>query len=322
MSSTLAAHHKVSLTAYDCAAARAAVYASTRCRSFDYLAGDMVRGGSASLRARVCVGLVKIGASGLARALVARTSPGADIYLFARTAVADDLVREALDAHADAQIVILGAGLDTTALRIGAERQRTGAVSGRFFEVDLPETQAEKRQHVSRLVGSRPDLNEHHLVYVPCAFGENHLDVALREAGFDASRPTIWIWSGVVHYLTERDVRNTLAELTALSTGDSKIFFDYTLLEAYERPDDYGFAEIKDRFDAFGEIMSFGFREGTDHVSRWLAEQGLRFIRLYTHRDMMAVYEQKTGTRAPSPGTPWSSLCIAQFPGRSGRHTR
>ena len=49
MTSTLAAQQKVSLTAYDCAAGRAAVYAFTGCESFDYLAADMVRGGRVSI---------------------------------------------------------------------------------------------------------------------------------------------------------------------------------------------------------------------------------------------------------------------------------
>ena len=93
----------------------------------------------------------------------------------------------------------------------------------------------------------------------------------------------------------------------------SKLFFDLILLEAYEKPHEYGFASTKVRSDAFGEVMSFGFRRGTAHVKAWLEAQGLEFVRSYTHLNMVALYEQQTGRPAPSRGTPWSNLCIAAF---------
>lgn len=313
MSSTLAAQQKVSRTAYDCAAVRATVYASTGCASFDYLAADLVSGSSASLRARMGVALLRLGATGITRAIVSRTSPGADVFMFARQAVPDDMAREALDADPETQVVILGAGLDTSGLRIGAERRKAGKKSGTFFEVDLPATQAEKRTQVARLLEKWPDLDEKNLVYVPCSFGEDELGLALRGAGFDATKPTIWVWSGVIHYLPEDAVRASVAELGKLSPAGSRLFFDFILLEAYDRPDEYGFAKNKARFDAFGEVMSFGFREGTEHVTAWLEAQGLTFVRSFTHRDMVALYEQTTGQRAPSTGTPWSNLCVSEF---------
>lgn len=325
MSSTLAAQQKVSRTAYDCAAVRAAVFAWTDCHSFDYLAADMVSGSAASPRARMGVALTKLGVKKLTRALLSRASPGSDVFMFARQTVPDDLARAALESNSETQIVILGAGLDTSGLRIGAERRVAGQAPGRFFEVDLPATQAEKRQLVARLL-RRPArlparlpaclpacLNEDNIVYVPCSFGEDELGTTLCGAGFNASKPTVWVWSGVVHYLTDEAVRATIAEMNRLSEPGSQFFFDFILLEAYEQPEEYGFASTKARFDKFGEVMSFGFRQGTAHVSEWLASQGLTFVRSYTHLDMTALYEQKTGKQAPSQGTPWSNLCVATF---------
>ena len=94
MSSTLAAQQKASLTAYDCAAARAAVAASSGNHSFDYLAADLVAQGSASLRAKSLVWLVKLGLPGLARRLLSKSEPGVDVYMFARQTVSDDLIRK------------------------------------------------------------------------------------------------------------------------------------------------------------------------------------------------------------------------------------
>lgn len=313
MSSTLAAQSAVSRTAYDCAAVRAVVFEWTKCQSFDYLAAEMVRGPSVSARARLGVALAKLGAHGLTRRIASRTSPGVEVFLFARSAVPDDLARAALDGSADTQVVILGAGLDTSALRIGAERVARGQTPGHFFEVDLPQTQAEKRSHVDRLLTLRPDLRQQHIRYVPCSFGQEELSKVLVAAGFDATRPTVWVWSGVIHYLPEDAVRSTLAELKKLSGAGSKLFFDFIALEAYAEPATYGFAKSKARFDAFGEVMAFGFREGTEHVRQWLGEQGLTLVKVLNHKDMVAVYEDHTKTKAFSSGAPWANLCIAAF---------
>jgi methyltransferase (TIGR00027 family) len=289
------------------------VYASTRLRSFDYLAAAVISGGSASFRARLGVFLLKLGAIGLTRRLISRTSPGADVFLFARQAVPDEMIREALRARPATQVVILGAGLDTSGLRIGAERRAAGLSPGTFFEVDLPAMQLEKRALAARLVRLEPDLDGAHIRYVPCSFGENELVAALRAAAFDPSQPTIWVWSGVIHYLNEAAVRGTVADLKRLSTAGSLLFFDFILLEAYERPVDYGFAQTKRRFDSYGEVMSFGFRQGTDDVRQWLAAQGVAFVRSYTSDDMVELFRHRTGQPAPSHGTPWSSLCVARF---------
>ena len=313
MSSTLVAQQKASRTAYDCAAVRAAVYAWTGCRSFDYLAAHFVRGSSASLRARLGVALSGLGATALTKFLVSRTSPGSDVLLFARQAVPDDMVREALRANAETQIVILGAGLDTSGLRIGAERRKSREVPGNFFEVDLPATLSEKQRLVRRIAPVLAGAVSDNIRYIPCTFGENELNAALLSAGFDRSKPSIWIWSGVIHYLTDAAVRLTLAELKSMSSPGSQLFFDFILLEAYEKPTDYGFSKTKSRFDSFGEVMSFGFRKGEDHVREWLTSQGLRFVRSYTHLDMVALYEQKTAAPAPSHGTPWANLCVASL---------
>lgn len=313
MSSTLASQERVSVSAYDCAAVRAAVHAYTGCESFDYLAADIARGGSCSLRARAVLRLVRLRVPRLALALAERVTPGVEVFLFARCAVGDDQIREALAEDATTQVVVLGAGLDTSGLRIDAERRQIGLSPGVFFEVDLPATQIEKQQQVARLLRARPSLSQDHIVYVPCSFGEHQLVKALQDAGFQPSTPVMWVWSGVTYYLPEPAVRSTLADLRMLSTRGSRLFFDYVLLEAYENPDLYAFRETKARVDSFGESLLFGLRAGRERVSGWLTEQGLEFVRSYTNLDMVDVYEAKTGMKARSAGTPWANLCVARF---------
>lgn len=313
MSSTLAATKNASRTAYDCAAVRAAVYSWTKCDSFDYLAGDLVRGGTASFRARLGVELIKFAPSNVTQWLVNGTSPGSDIFLFARQAVPDAIIREDLKTNPNIQVVILGAGLDTSALRIGAERRDSGSVPGTFFEVDLPAMQQEKRRLVTGLLTNRSNLFESHIIYTPCSFGINELSTVLNKVGFNPTQPSIWVWSGVIHYLTDETVRATVAELKTLSGKGSKLFFDFISLEAYNDPRKYGFEKTKTRFDSFGEVMSFGFGKDTKDVQDWLKTQGINLIRHYTHHDMCQLYEQQTEKPAPSGGAAWSNLCIAEF---------
>ena len=313
MSSTLSAQNRASRTAYDCAAVRAAVHAWSGCSEMDYLAINLFDNPVASMRARFGVALIKLGLVGLTRLLVSRTSMGVDVLLFARQAVPDDMIRKALADNPETQTVLLGAGLDTSGLRIGAERRDANKPPGAFFEVDLPAMQTEKRRAIAQLLRSQPQLNDDNIAYVPCSFGEHELGKALGNAGYDVHKPTIWVWSGVVHYLTEEAVHATLDELRKLSSPGSQLFFDFILLEAYQNPREFGFAKLKARFDSFGEVMSFGFRQGEEHVRSALAEHGLTFVRSYTSTDMVALYERATGQKAPSTGTPWSNLCIASF---------
>lgn len=313
MGSSLAAHRKASRTAYDCAAVRAAVHAWTGCTAFDYLAHHFVRGPSASLRAKIGVHLARAGAASLTQWLITHTSPGAEVLLFARQAVPDGMIRAALSENPRTQIVILGTGLDTCGLRIGAERRRAGEAPGDFCEIDLPETLAEKQRLVARVQSLLPGHSADHIRYLPCTFGENELPAVLLAAGFDCTRPSVWVWSGVIHYLSEAAVRATLSQLKSLSAPGSLLFFDCVARAAYESPDAYAFASTKARFDAFGEVMHFGLPEEEEQVREWLAAQGLRLLRRYTHLDMVQVYEQVTGTRSPSKGAAWASLCIASF---------
>jgi methyltransferase (TIGR00027 family) len=129
-----------------------------------------------------------------------------------RTMVIDDAVRE---ANAP-QVVILGAGYDGRAWRM---RELADA---RVFEVDHPSTQAMKRERASRLERAARDVT-----FVAVDFTKDDLDAKLAEAGHDASRPTMWIWEGVVMYLTPEEVESTLAIVARRSAPKSAIAIVY-----------------------------------------------------------------------------------------------
>jgi methyltransferase (TIGR00027 family) len=132
-----------------------------------------------------------------------------------RTSTIDAAVRSAV-ARGTIQIVVLGAGLDGRAWRMP---ELKGA---RVFEVDHPATRAYKRRHVTALPPSIADVT-----FVPIDFEHQSLDAALARAGHDATRPTCWIWEGVVMYLTPDVVRSTLASISKRSAAGSTLIVNY-----------------------------------------------------------------------------------------------
>jgi methyltransferase (TIGR00027 family) len=129
-----------------------------------------------------------------------------------RTVAIDDVVR----AAAAPQVVILGAGFDGRAWRMPELADAT------VFEVDHPDSQRDKRARVTALTQLAREVR-----FVPVDFTRDDLDAALAGAGHDAARPTLWIWEGVVMYLTLAEVEATLAVVGRRSARGSQLVVLY-----------------------------------------------------------------------------------------------
>ncbi|MFI7072894.1 class I SAM-dependent methyltransferase [Micromonospora sediminicola] len=127
-----------------------------------------------------------------------------------RTVAVDDAVR----ARPTPQVVLLGAGLDGRAWRMP---ELAGAA---VYEVDHPASQQDKRARAAALPGRAPH-------WVPVDFGRDRLLEALAGAGHRADLPTIWVWEGVVPYLTRAQVTATVAAVAACSAPDSRLVVNY-----------------------------------------------------------------------------------------------
>jgi methyltransferase (TIGR00027 family) len=139
---------------------------------------------------------------------------GADL-LALRTMVIDEHLREALGAEVR-QLVILGAGLDGRAYRM------TELARVRVFEVDHPATQQAKRRRAAALLATAQALT-----FVPVDFENDSLDAALQKAGHSRAEPTVWLWEGVVMYLTAPAIRETLRMIVARSAPGSALVVNY-----------------------------------------------------------------------------------------------
>ena len=143
-----------------------------------------------------------------------RGSIGLRAFLVARSRYAEDLLAMAV-ARGVTQYVVLGAGLDTFALR--------NPFPGlRVFEVDHPATQAWKRELMAKSGLREPEG----VVYVPVDFEEQGLGEELVSAGFDAGEPSFFAWLGVAPYLTLSAFRATVGFLASQPRG-SGVALDY-----------------------------------------------------------------------------------------------
>jgi methyltransferase (TIGR00027 family) len=133
----------------------------------------------------------------------------------ARSRIAEDALSKAVESGVR-QVVILGAGLDTFALR-----NPQAARQIRIYEVDYPATQAGKRHRLAEAQIALPPA----LIFVPVDFERDDLGEKLATAGFQPNSPAFFTWLGVVPYLTQDAIGRTLDYISSIQ--NSEVVFDY-----------------------------------------------------------------------------------------------
>jgi len=137
-------------------------------------------------------------------------------FMVCRARFAEDVLATGIRDHGVRQALILGAGLDTFALR----NPYPGV---HVFEVDHPATQSWKREVLAASKLPIPDA----LTFVPVDFEHQSLRQQLLHAGFDFAVPTATAWLGVVPYLTREAFAATAHFVGRLPAGSSLVF-DYS----------------------------------------------------------------------------------------------
>ena len=174
--------------------------------------------------------------------------PGALSSGIARTRYIDDLLQQTIQ-HNIQQVIILGAGFDTRALRL------TCLQTIPVIEIDHPNTSRKKTDTLKKTLGRLPD----HIHYWQIDFNKESLhELAVRE-NLDFSIPTTIIWEGVTNYLDEQAINNTFAFAQRFATG-SFIIFTYVHQEVLEAPQNFfGATQLLKDLDAIEEHWTFGF---------------------------------------------------------------
>ncbi|VVD31072.1 class I SAM-dependent methyltransferase [Paraburkholderia dioscoreae] len=130
--------------------------------------------------------------------------------VIARSRYAEDMLHAAY-ARGTRQYVLVGAGLDTFALR-------NPYPDLRVYEMDLVDTQQWKTDNLRE----RPRATD----YVSCNVNTESLLDALDRTSFDRTEPALFSWLGVTPYVEETSIRGVLRDVSRLAQG-TVIVFDY-----------------------------------------------------------------------------------------------
>ncbi|MEL6830243.1 MAG: SAM-dependent methyltransferase [Pseudomonadota bacterium] len=157
-----------------------------------------------------------------------------------------------LAGYADAaeQMVVLGAGLDTRAYGPLAQMNLI------MFELDKASTQRAKRQSVKRA-----KLDFEHVHFVEIDFADPNWINALLGSPYDPAKPALFLWEGVTLYLSEANVRATLAAIKANAAPGSAVVLDFygnRMLDLARK------GAMAKSLEATGETMNFGFNFAVD----------------------------------------------------------
>jgi len=135
----------------------------------------------------------------------------ARLSIVTRARFVEDLVATAVDRGVQ-QYVILGAGLDTFALR---RKDLSSKIT--VYEIDEPRTQAWKQQRLAALGFDEPPGR---LRFVPVDFEKDaNWLLPLAKAGFDTGKPAVVACTGVSMYLTHEAILGLLQQVAGLAPG-------------------------------------------------------------------------------------------------------
>jgi methyltransferase (TIGR00027 family) len=170
------------------------------------------------------------------------------LYMQVRTRVIDDALRDFI-AAGGRQVVLLGAGYDTRALRLPE------LADARVFEVDHPATQGHKKHVLALLHAESPSR------YVTWDFETRAMDDlpdVLEEAGLDRRAAVFTIWEGVTMYLTDAAIDASLRAIRSWSPAGSRLAMTYFAKDRITQPS-LATRALKAVVATFGEPWRFGW---------------------------------------------------------------
>nr|WP_260402230.1 class I SAM-dependent methyltransferase [Flavobacterium notoginsengisoli] len=174
--------------------------------------------------------------------------PGALSSGIARTKYIDDLLKNAISKGVK-QVIILGAGFDTRAVRLDFLK----AIP--VIEIDHPNTSNFKAQVYKNRIGEIPT----NIRFLQIDFNKQDLDQLALENNLDFSKPTAIIWEGVTNYLTEDAVKNTFSFISKFASN-SHIIFTYVHKNILRNPASFlGGKKLLEDLENLEEHWTFGF---------------------------------------------------------------
>lgn len=204
-------------------------------------------------------------------------------HVVLRSRFSEDRLAAAV-ARGVTQLIVLGAGLDTFAYR-----QPAWARQLRIYEVDHPDSQAQKRRLLAQAQIAIPDNVE----FVAIDFEQTSLADGLKAAGVDSSRQSFFSCLGVTMYLSEAAV-DALFGLVAQFPAGSEIAF------TYQPKADAAASALGQRVGALGEPWTYHISHRS--LARKLKALGFQGLEELAPRAAQTRYfqDRTDGLHAPS----------------------
>ncbi len=142
--------------------------------------------------------------------------PGHLTYLALRKRFLNQETREAIQKGA-LQLLIVGGGFDTLALRIAREHSQVAV-----FEIDHPASQRVKVDAVKALGGAPENLD-----FLAVDLAVTPLSDVMRDCGWDYQKPSVVVVEGVLMYLEKAAVESLLEAVCKLTPSGSMLLFSW-----------------------------------------------------------------------------------------------
>lgn len=189
--------------------------------------------------------------------------PGAYSSGLARTRYIDDLLEQSV-RNGIQQVIILGAGFDTRALRLPF----LSAIP--VIEIDHPNTARLKLEVLQKKLTALP----RNVQYIQTDFNTESLETLAIKHSINFTLPTCIIWEGVSNYLDAQAIYNTVA-FAARFIASSTIIFTYVNKQVLDNPGAfYGATKLLNDLVAIQEKWTFGFHPG--ELAQYLQPFGLQ----------------------------------------------
>ena len=222
---------------------------------------------------------------------VERNFPLAKDLVKIRTKYLDDMLVKQIRGHVR-QVVILGAGLDTRAVR----KPASGVM---YFEIDDPGTLQLKQDRYEQH-GFDVDVT-----FIPGNYVTDGLIPLLKRSGFDFDLPTYFIWEGNTMYLPLQSDKDILRQLRQ-HVNEFRVSFDYMAEAVISRTTgDLGVTKLVESFENMGAPWLTGFND----IHSLAHELRLNVVENFKTAELRRLYHMVPST---SPIFNFYSICTLE----------
>jgi methyltransferase (TIGR00027 family) len=237
----------------------------------------------------------------LSKALERITIPGIKLHYILRKRYLEEIARDAI-LGGFRQVVVIGAGFDTLALRLHERFPET-----EFFEIDHPATQRVKRRVVEN--HNSPGRN---LRFISLDLAHGNLEASLVNSPvYRSDAETLFIAEGLLMYLTTAEIDLILEFIRCHSGVKSKFAFTFMETQSDGR---IGFRKSSRAVDLWLRLRGESFKWGSARLSikYFLADRGYVERELITSEMLRDKYLASAELRGLSLAD-GECICVAEL---------